>query len=116
VFSLDTTGLNDGQIADIVESLYPAANKREGTYAILHTTELTGAQVTGIDVGAVTTKHTVMVDVNGVYSTQSVLRDVTFTDASGTVTVAVTRGRKRFVVNGTNQWVFDQNLSLGYTP
>lgn len=115
VFSLDISGLTDGQIAQVIESLSPAAKKRQGTYAFIHTTQIASSTVTGIDIDAAATKFTVNVDSGGTQN-QPVLRDITFVDATGTVSVAITRGRKRFVVNGSNQWVFDANMSLGYTP
>ena len=59
-FSMDITGLNDTQIASIIEDLTPAAGVTEGTTARIHGTSLTGASVTGIDITAVTTKSRFM--------------------------------------------------------
>lgn len=112
-FSLDITGLSDAQIALVIESLYPAANKRQGTQAFIHTTTITGATVTGIDVDSVATKTTINVDKGGVPNSQVVLRDIAFADASGTVNVTIQRGRKRFVVNNSQQWIFDADLAVG---
>ena len=107
-FSMDITGLNDTQIASIIEDLTPAAGVTEGTTARIHGTSLTGASVTGIDITAVTTKSFIAVDSNGVQN-ESVLQDIGFTDATGTVSVTISRQLKQFVKSG-GSWVFDQDL------
>ena len=108
-FSMDITSLNDTQIASVINDLVPASGVSNGTTARIHGTSLTGATVTGIDVGAVLTKSFITVDKNGTEN-QSVLQDIGFTNATGTVAVAVTRSLKQFITSGGN-WTFDQNLT-----
>ena len=108
-FGLDITGLNDTQIALIINDLVPASSVSNGTVARIHGTSLGGANVTGIDVTAVTTKSFITVDKNGTEN-QSVLQDIGFTNATGTVSVTVTRSLKQFITSGGN-WTFDQNLT-----
>jgi len=108
-FGLDITGLNDTQIALIINDLVPASGVSNGTVARIHGTSLGGANVTGIDVTAVTTKSFITVDKNGTEN-QSVLQDIGFTNATGTVSVTVTRSLKQFITSGGN-WTFDQNLT-----
>jgi len=107
-FSMDVTGLNDTQIGLVIEDLVSAADVADGTYARVHCTTLGGASVTGIDITAVTTKSFIAVDAAGVQN-ESVLQDVGFGSATGTVTVSVTRSLKQFVTSG-GSWTFDQDL------
>jgi len=107
-FSMDITSLNDTQIASVIEDLVPAANVADGTYARIHCTSLAGANVSNIDVTAVTTKSFIAVDSAGVQN-ESVLQDVGFGSATGTVTVTITRQLKQFVTSG-GSWTFDQDL------
>ena len=107
-FSMDSTGLNDTQIGQVLEDLVPAANVSDGTYARIHCTTLGGASVTGIDITAVATKSFIAVDSAGVQN-ESVLQDIGFTDATGTVTVSVSRALKRYV-KSSGSWTFDQDL------
>lgn len=107
-FSMDTTGLNDTQIGSVLEDLQPAADVANGTYARIHCTSLAGASVTGIDITAVATKSFIAVDAAGVQN-ESVLQDIGFTDATGVVTVTVSRALKQYVASG-GSWTFDQDL------
>lgn len=111
VFSLDVTGLSDAQIATIIGTMYPASQKQNGTFAYIHTTTIVGATVTGIDVGSVANKSFIDVDADGTKN-ESVLQDIGFDPASGTVNVSIQRGLKRFIVSGNN-WVFDNDLPVG---
>ena len=95
--------------------MYPAANKKNGSYAYVATTTLTGATVSGIsfqDTNAANpgyiNKSFVAVDANGVQN-ESVVQDFGIANAAGTVAVNIQRGLKRFVVS-TNAWVFDTDL------
>ena len=106
---MDVTGLNDTQIGLVLNDLVPAGNVANGTTARIHCTTLGGASVTGIDIGAVTTKSFIAVDAAGVQN-ESVLQDIGFTNATGTVTVSVTRSLKEYVTSG-GSWAFSQNLS-----
>ena len=108
IVPLDITGLSNANIATIIEDIYPAATKKTGSYAYVPTSTLTGATVSGIDINSVANKSFIAVDANGVQN-QSVLQDVAFSAASGTVSSSVTRGLKRFKVQA-GAWVFDTNL------
>ena len=107
-FSMDTTGLNDTQIGLVLNDLVPSNSVANGTTARIHCTTLGGASVTGIDITAVTTKSFIAVDAAGVQN-ESVLQDIGFGSATGTVTVTVSRALKEYVTSGGN-WTFSQNL------
>ena len=107
-FSMDTTGLNDTQIGLVLNDLVPAGSVANGTTARIHCTTLGGANVTGIDIAAVATKSFIAVDAAGVQN-ESVLQDIGFTNATGTVTVSVTRALKEYITSG-GSWTFSQNL------
>ena len=106
---MDITGLNDSQIALVINDLVPASSVANGTTARIHGTTLAGATVTGIDITAVATKSFIAVDANGTQN-QSVVQDIGFTNATGSVAVSTTRSLKQFVTSSGN-WTFDQNLS-----
>ena len=108
VMSLDITGLSNSNISTIIEDIYPASNKKTGTYAYIATSTIAGATVTGIDVDAAKNISYVAVDANGVLN-QSVVQDVAFASASGNVNVTISRGLKRFRV-AAGAWVFDNDL------
>ena len=55
------------------------------------------------------TKSFVAVDKNGTEN-QSVLADVSFSNVTETVSLSVTRSLKRFVINGSGNWVYDTDL------
>ena len=88
-FSMDITGLNDTQIGLVLNDPV-AGSVANGTTARIHCTTLGGASVTGIDITAVTTKSFIAVDAAGVQN-ESVLQDIGFGSATGTVTVSVSR-------------------------
>jgi hypothetical protein len=108
-FSMDSTGLNDTQIGLVLNDLVPGASVANGTTARIHCTTLGGASVTGIDVAAVATKSFIAVDAAGVQN-ESVLQDIGFSAATGSVTVSVTRALKEYVTSG-GSWAFSQNLT-----
>ena len=108
-FSMDVTGLNDTQIGLVLNDLVPAGTVANGTTARIHCTTLGGASVTGIDITAVTSKSFIAVDAAGVQN-ESVLQDVGFGSATGTVTVTVSRSLKEYITAGGN-WTFSQNLT-----
>ena len=108
IVPLDITGLSNANIATIIEDIYPAATKKTGSYAYVPTSTLTGATVSGIDVNTVASKSFIAVDSNGVQN-ESVLQDIAFSNASGTVNASVARGLKRFKVQA-GSWVFDTDL------
>lgn len=106
--SLDITGLTNSNIASVLEDLVPAATKLTGVYAYVHTVYYSGSVTT--DPSTQVVKSFVTVDKNGTEN-QSVLQDISFNSGSNSVTLSVTRGRKRFIVNGSYQWAFDSDLS-----
>ena len=108
-FSMDVTGLNDTQIGLVLNDLVPSGTVANGTTARIHCTTLGGASVTGIDIAAVASKSFIAVDAAGVQN-ESVLQDIGFTDATGVVTLTVTRALKEYVTAGGN-WTFSQNLT-----
>jgi len=108
VLSLDVTGLNDSGIAAVINDLFPATQKAQGTIATVHTVQYSG-QVSDVDVAGATNKSFIAVDSAGTQN-ESVLQDVNFDPATGTVSLSVSRGLKRFVVSG-NDWVFTSNLT-----
>jgi len=110
IMNLDISdGITNAQMATVIEDIYPAGNKKVGTFAYITTSTMAGISVTGINIGAVTTKSFISVDSNGVQN-ESVLQDIAFTNATGTSTPSITRGLKRFIVVGTT-WVFNGDLS-----
>ena len=113
VFSLDITGLAtpDTQLATILETMFSASLKENGTYAFIHTTESSASTAENIDVDAAKNISFVAVDANGTRN-ESVVQDIAFFPASGTVSIAITRGLKRFRVQGS-AWVFDTDLPTG---
>ena len=124
VFSLDSTGLSNANIASVINDLYPATAKNVGTFARIHTTSLTNAVVTGIQVtvrdstepnnGEVLELTKISVDSNGTQN-EPVVRDVAFSNpAAGVVSTTLVRGLKQFIVRNTgsgNFWDFDQDLT-----
>lgn len=108
ILSLDVTGLNDTGIAAVINDLFPASQKAQGTIATVHTVQYSG-QVGAVDVAGVANKSFIAVDSDGTQN-ESVLQDINFDPATGTVSLSVTRGLKRFVVSGNN-WVFTSNLT-----
>ena len=106
---MDVTGLNDTQIGLVLNDLVPGASVANGTTARIHCTTLGGASVTGIDVAAVATKAFIAVDAAGVQN-ESVLQDIGFTAATGSVTVSVTRSLKEYITS-SGSWTFSQNLT-----
>jgi hypothetical protein len=64
---LDITGLTDGQVALVLNDLYPAIVRNTGIYAYVHCVSYSG--------------------------------------------MVPTRSLKRFIINGSNQWVFESNLA-----
>ena len=119
IMNLDVTGLSSTEIASIIQDIYPANNKRPGSYAYIITSSLTGATVSGINVDTpVLTKSLIAVDSNGVQN-ESVLQDIAFTAASGTVNITIQRGLKRFQTVGSPGslvWQFESNINSTHVP
>lgn len=108
ILALDITGLSDNDIAAVLEDLYPAAQKEENTIATVHTTEYSGS-VTGVNIASATNKSFIAVDSAGTQN-ESVLQDINFVPAAGSVAFLVQRGLKRFRVS-SGAWTFVQNLT-----
>jgi hypothetical protein len=121
VVSLDLTGFSnpsasfasDGPYTDaigILNFLYPASEKQNGTIARVYGISYTGTTVSGIDVTAAANKSYVSVYVDPEDSTtpqlESVLQDINFGSVSGIANLSPSRGTMEFVVNsGVWQWV-----------
>lgn len=105
--TLDITGLNNTQIALVLEDIVPASSKYIGINALIHCVAYSGSVVYNGSDGV--TKTFVAVDKNGVEN-QSVIQDFSFSNVTETVSLSVTRSLKRFVINGSNQWQFDADL------
>jgi hypothetical protein len=108
-FALDVTGLNNTQVATIINDLVPASTVAEGTVARIHGTSIVGATVTGIDVGAVATIEYIAVDRAPGTQNEAVVRDIGFTDATGTVNVSITRTLTQYIVS-SGAWIYDTDL------
>lgn len=96
-FALDITGLTNGQIGDIIIALYPAGTKSVNTKAFISTSTYSGSVVTNPT--SQTTKSFVAVDSAGVQN-QSVVQDFSFSNATNSVTLTVSRGYKTYIWNG----------------
>ena len=99
--ALDITGQNNADIGNIILALYPSGTKSVNTKAFISTSAYSGSVVTNPT--AQTTKSFVAVDSGGVQN-QSVVQDFSFTNATNTVVLTVTRGFKTFEWNGVD-WV-----------
>lgn len=118
VFSLDITGITGTQtevnqkIANIIQTMFPAGQKEEGTLAFIHTTNNSASTAFNIDVDSVKNVSYVPVDANGTLN-ESVVQDIAFLPAEGDVAVAIVRNLKRFIVQ-SGVWIIDQdNLPTG---
>ena len=111
IMPIDNTNLTNPQIAAIIQQIYPAVNKKTGTYAYVPTFTTSGGTVSGIDIDTVKNISYISVDSNGVQN-EPVVQDIAFTDASGTMTPNVVRGLKRFIVQSgpPPTWVWDVDL------
>lgn len=106
VFMLDTTGLTQpttgnpyDDVKDILETLYPASEKENGTQARIHCTSYSNVQVTGIDVQSAMSKSylSVLTDDS---TAQSVVQDVNFSPVNANANLTPTRQTMTFEVNG----------------
>jgi len=106
--AVDTTGLNDAQIADLIEDIVPASTKRQGVSARVHCTSYSGTVSYDPDDGI--SKTTITVDKGGVADAQSVLQDVSFAETTESLTLSVTRQLKRFEIDSAQEWVWIEDL------
>ena len=112
VFMLDTTGLTQpttgnpyDDVKAILETLYSASEKENGTQARIHCTSYSNVQVTGIDVQSAMSKSylSVLTDDS---TAQSVVQDVNFSPVNANANLTPTRQTMTFEVNGGAwQWV-----------
>lgn len=121
VLSLDLTGLSNPvasfasngpyiDVKNILDFMYPASEKEEGTVARVYGTSYSNTVVTGIDVSAATNKSYVSVIVDPEDSTtpqlESVVQDIAFSPVSGVANFTPDRAQIEFIVNsGVWQWV-----------
>jgi len=110
--ALDVTGFNSPSVANpyidvaaILESLSPAAQKAENTEARIHTTSYASTAVTGIDVQGAANKSYISV-LSDDSSTVSVVQDINFDPVSGTASFTPNRSTMVFRVSGGSwTWV-----------
>jgi hypothetical protein len=112
VFALDISGLgsNENTINNAIEGILTSMiqsrgySKEENTEAYIHCTNIAASTANNIDVDAVKNISYVAVDSNGTQN-ESVVQDIAFLPASGTVSVAVARSLRYFkVVLGQWEW------------
>jgi len=106
VFALDITGMSTptSEIASYLQDMISASSLENGTVAKIHTTNYAGTTVTGIDVASAMSKSFVAVDSNGVQN-ESVVQDVNFSNASGTLNLSPSRALYTFTVE-SGSWVY----------
>lgn len=109
ILTFDITGLSDANIATYLENIVSASSKSEGALAKISTILYGSVSITGIDVGSSASISYVNVDSNGVQN-QSVVEDISFSPASGSATISITRGLKEFIVS-SGSWTFNRNLN-----
>ena len=106
VFTLDTTGLTlpttgnpYTDVIGILQTLFPAAEKTNGTQARIHCTSYTNVSVTGIDVQSAMSKSylSVLTDDS---TAQSVVQDVNFSPVNANAQLTPTRQTMTFEVSG----------------
>jgi len=116
IFSLDTTGLADPDVdvKAILENMYPATVAANGKRAVIHCTTYTSATVTGIDIESAMTKSYIDVDKNGVVNDVSVVQDVAFVAASGTITPTPARFVRTYEIQ-SGVWA-QIGTAVPYTP
>ena len=105
VFSMDITGLGAGTtleeaVRDYLSDMYPPKVLSNGKIARIHTTSYAGATVDGVDVESVKSLTLIAVDSNGTQN-ESVVQDVVFAPASGSVVLEPTRTLMVYECNGT---------------
>ena len=114
--TLDVTGLNNNQIALVINDIAPASTKENGSEARVHCTDTTSATATfqSADLVAALQKTTVAVqkldDFGNDDGSESVIADLTFSNVTGNVSLTVDRTLKLFRVVG-GQWAYIQDLT-----
>ena len=107
-FSMDVTGLGTGTtlqstVAAYLGDLYPAVTLNTNKIARIHTTSYAGATVDGVDVESAKNVSYIAVDANGTQN-ESVVQDVVFVGASGTVVLTPERSLMTYKSNGSS-WI-----------
>jgi len=107
-FAIDGGPYND--VLGILNFLYPAAEKQNGTVARVYCISYTGTTVSGIDVDDSISKSYVSVYVDPEDSTtpqlESVLQDVNFAPITGDANLVPSRATMEFEITGNSwQWV-----------
>jgi hypothetical protein len=108
IFSMDITGLGTGTdlenaVRDFLEDMYPAVSLNNGKIARIHTTSYAGATVDGVDVESAKNITLIAVDANGTEN-ESVVQDIVFDPAAGSVVLEPSRTLMTYESNGTT-WV-----------
>jgi len=114
VFSMDITGLGTGvtlqtAVATYLNDMYPAAILNTNKIARIHTTSYTGATVQGVDVEGAKSISYIAVDSNGVQN-ESVVQDIVFAGASGTVILEPARALMTYKSSGAG-WVHQTTVA-----
>ena len=104
VFSMDITGLGTGAtlqaaVATYLNDMYPAATLNTNKIVRIHTTSYTGATVQGVNVEGAKNISYIAVDSNGVQN-ESVVQDIVFAGASGTVILEPARALMTYKSTG----------------
>ena len=105
VFSMDITGLGTGAalqnaVATYLNDMYPVVTLNTNKIARIHTTSYTGATVQGVDVESAKSISNIAVDSNGTQN-ESVVQDIVFAGASGTVILTPARALMTYKSTGT---------------
>jgi len=121
--SIDITGLDNPSLSDpnedvrlILESISPASQKLEGTKARIHGVAYNNTQITGIDVQSALNKQTVTInnpqdpfDLNSNYAQETVIQNLSFNTASGTISPIPSRFTFTFEVQNS-AWVHQSTV------
>lgn len=122
VLTLDTTGFSNPSsvfsdntgpyvdVKDILDYLYPAGDKEDGTVARIFAISYDAASVSGLDINAALNVSRVSVfvdpDDSSTPQLESVIQDIGFDPVSGIANLAPARAKIDFIVNGgVWQWV-----------
>jgi len=105
VFSMDITGLGTGaslqsSVATYLNDMYPVVTLNTNKIVRIHTTSYTGATVQGVDVESAKSISNIAVDSNGTQN-ESVVQDIVFAGASGTVILTPARALMTYKSTGT---------------
>ena len=108
--SLDATGLNNPSLANpynsvrqILENISPASEKENGVLARIHVVDYNSAEVSGIDISNTADKSFISVLSDDGTTSESVLQDIAFSNAEGSVTLTPNRQTMIFEV-ADNAW------------